>query len=529
MLEVLVGIAAVAAIALFLVLALLAPVIRPPTDNELHFRDVLSNERRKFPSLLEADRRPSETKPDQEGLRKRTGKAAEDDGLVDVTVIVPAYNEKERLPAMLNEALDHLEARKRKDGLKTFEVLLVDDGSSDGTSDVARKVAAERKCGDVRILTLEKNRGKGGAIIQGMLLSRGRKILFADADGATKFSDLDTLEEKMDAVIKDGLGIAVGSRAHMVKTEAVVKRSMIRNFLMHGFHTVLVILGISSIKDTQCGFKLVTRDAARKIFPNMHVEGWIFDIEMLLLGSWQNVPMVEVPVTWHEVGGSKMSLLRDSIRMAMDLLIIRFNYMTGIWKINLEKIYKAPIEDELPGPGYYTKGNVGNFNLLEESSVSRKGYGVGFASKTKRFRKPPTDLETDLVGSPADYSTNITPTYSYSVSHSISSSFRAKIAHEAPVIPHGPRGSSAHRRFFGSNAAPGPGTYDGEVSRSKIQESGAAFVFKSKTKRADINCSEASPGRDAPPPGAYEVPDGMNKAGALAAFKGTPRPEIIPK
>jgi dolichyl-phosphate beta-glucosyltransferase len=92
-------------------------------------------------------------------------------------------------------------------------------------------------------------------------------------------------------------------------------------------------MGIRKIKDTQCGFKMFTRRAVARVFPNMHVEGWIFDIEMLLLASWQDIPMVEVPITWHEVEGSKMSLLKDSIKMAVDLLIIRANYMLGIWKI----------------------------------------------------------------------------------------------------------------------------------------------------------------------------------------------------
>ncbi|KAI8608816.1 hypothetical protein BC830DRAFT_1052396, partial [Chytriomyces sp. MP71] len=166
---------------------------------------------------------------------------------------------------------------------------------------------------------------------QGMLVSRGRRILFADADGATSFGDVEKLDKELSRVERMGHGIAVGSRAHMVKSDAVVKRSFLRNFLMHGFHTVLLVLGISSIKDTQCGFKMVTRKTAATLFPLMHVEGWIFDIELLLLASWHNVPMVEVPVTWHEVDGSKVSIVRDSVKMLVDLLIIRFYYLTGLW------------------------------------------------------------------------------------------------------------------------------------------------------------------------------------------------------
>lgn len=102
---------------------------------------------------------------------------------------------------------------------------------------------------------------------------------------------------------------------------------------MYSFHTILLILGISSIKDTQCGFKLLSRRAAERIIPNMHVEGFIFDIEMLLLAQWNAIPIVEVAINWHEVAGTKVNLVVDSVRMAKDLLIIRANYAVGLWKV----------------------------------------------------------------------------------------------------------------------------------------------------------------------------------------------------
>ncbi|KAJ3026719.1 UNVERIFIED_CONTAM: dolichyl-phosphate beta-glucosyltransferase [Siphonaria sp. JEL0065] len=325
------------------ILAVFTPHPRPRTESERYFTHVLTGEKIEF-SLI-TDNSPSSSannsnnNSDSERKRRTSsrlskGKDQDDDGLgttVDLTVVVPAYNETARLPIMLAETLDFLEARKQKDHKLTFEVLIVDDGSKDGTSKLARDIAKERKCPHVRVLTLELNRGKGGAVTQGMMVARGEKLLFADADGATRFADVEFLEYELSKVVKDGHGVAVGSRAHMVKSDAVVKRSAIRNFLMHGFHTFLLILGISSIKDTQCGFKLVTRKTAATIFPHMHVEGWIFDIEMLLLATWYKIPLVEVPVTWHEVDGSKVNILKDSIRMAIDLLMIRFYYFTGLW------------------------------------------------------------------------------------------------------------------------------------------------------------------------------------------------------
>jgi dolichyl-phosphate beta-glucosyltransferase len=102
---------------------------------------------------------------------------------------------------------------------------------------------------------------------------------------------------------------------------------------MRGFHLIVYILGVQGIGDTQCGFKMFTRKAAQKIFPNMHVEGWIFDVELLGIAKKQGINIAEVPVNWQEIEGSKMSLVRDSIKMALDLLLIRMNYLIGRWNI----------------------------------------------------------------------------------------------------------------------------------------------------------------------------------------------------
>ncbi|KAJ3285522.1 dolichyl-phosphate beta-glucosyltransferase [Rhizoclosmatium sp. JEL0117] len=305
------------------------PHPRRRTANERFFIDAVTNERTEFEiAALEPPRRTSQN--------------------VALSVVVPAFNEAARLPQMLNDTLDFLDARFKRDKGHSFEVIVVDDGSSDGTAEIAREIARKRACSQVRVLVLEKNRGKGGAVTQGMLVARGDMLLFADADGATRFSDIELLEKALDKVSVANHGIAVGSRAHMVRSDAVVKRSFIRNFLMHGFHTFLLLLGISSIKDTQCGFKLLTRRSAAEIFPRMHVEGWIFDIEMLLLATWHKIPIAEVPVTWNEVDGSKVNLLKDSVRMAIDLLLIRFYYFTGLWNA-FKALDTQELEEKLKG------------------------------------------------------------------------------------------------------------------------------------------------------------------------------------
>ncbi|CAG8563000.1 10515_t:CDS:2 [Diversispora eburnea] len=275
-----------------------------------------------------------------------------DESVLYLTVVVPAHNETMRIPLMLQETVSYLEGRKLEDKNFQYEIIVVDDGSTDNTTMIVLEFGNKNKNVDLKVLKLEKNRKKGGAVAQvsqqgvnvdiGILSSSGKHILFADADGATQFSDFEFLERELKRIVdKDGFGVAVGSRAHLVKTEAVVKvtylyplRSFIRNFLMHSFHKVLFIFGIRDIADTQCGFKLFTRKSGLYIFSNMHVEGWIFDIEMLLIAQFLKMPIVEVPVTWHEIDGSKVSLIKDSIQMAMDLLIIRLNYFFGFWKIH---------------------------------------------------------------------------------------------------------------------------------------------------------------------------------------------------
>lgn len=253
-----------------------------------------------------------------------------------LSVVVPSYNETKRIRRMLEEAIEHLQVAYKNQ----WEIVIVDDGSSDGTTDYCLKLSAEEfnlKPHQLKIVKLLKNRGKGGAVKQGLLHVEGKYALFADADGASKFSNVNKLIEQVQKIengasaSKKSPALAIGSRAHMVDTDAVVKRSFIRNFLMYGFHGFVYIFGVKSIKDTQCGFKLFNRAAINEIIPYMHTEGWIFDVEILMLAMRKNIPIKEVAITWHEVDGSKMMLARDSINMAKDLITIRMAYFLGIY------------------------------------------------------------------------------------------------------------------------------------------------------------------------------------------------------
>ncbi|CCE86640.1 Piso0_005143 [Millerozyma farinosa CBS 7064] len=251
---------------------------------------------------------------------------------VTISVVVPCYNETERLGKMLIEAVEHLKVKFPN----SYEILIVDDGSKDGSDKFALKMAdvLNLKPHTLRVVKLSRNRGKGGAVTHGILHARGKYRLFADADGATKFSDMEKLLAFLSSVGSDKAGVAIGSRAHMVDTDAVVKRSFVRNFLMYCLHALVFVFGIRDIQDTQCGFKMFNFESVKSIFPHMHTERWIFDVEVLMLGELQGIKMKEIPVSWQEVSGSKIDIARDSIGMAIDLVVTRLAYLLGVYKLD---------------------------------------------------------------------------------------------------------------------------------------------------------------------------------------------------
>lgn len=266
-----------------------------------------------------------------------------------MSLIIPAFNEEHRLPSALDETINYLQHRGEKDKSFTYEVIIVDDGSVDGTKRVAFDFVKKYKVENVRVLLLGRNYGKGEAIRKGMLHSRGELLLMLDADGATKVNDLEKLETQIRTVagkksdsdagaaadsslrIHDVPAVAFGSRAHL-EDKALATRKWYRNFLMKGFHLVVLLAAGPGIRDTQCGFKMFTRAAAQKLFRNVRLKRWCFDVELVYLCKWFRIPMVEISVTWSEIPGSKVNMLSIP-NMLWELVLMSVGYRTGMWRI----------------------------------------------------------------------------------------------------------------------------------------------------------------------------------------------------
>ena len=147
-----------------------------------------------------------------------------------------------------------------------------------------------------------------------------------DADGATRFADFENLEKA-----SRSFQVVFGSRHHLQDGEAVAKRNLLRNVLMHCFHFLVNLIVGTSVKDTQCGFKLFSRDSARLLFPGLHLKRWAFDIELVVLCRILNLEISEVPVNWTEIAGSKLNIISSSIQMLRDMAAVRLFYFLGLW------------------------------------------------------------------------------------------------------------------------------------------------------------------------------------------------------
>jgi dolichyl-phosphate beta-glucosyltransferase len=235
----------------------------------------------------------------------------------ELSIVIPAYNEEQRLERTVRDTV-----RWARSANRAVEVIVVDDGSRDGTSALVLQLAME--FAEVRLIRLAQNHGKGYAVRSGVVNAQGRMVLFADADGATPIEEL----ERLEPILESGAAVVIGSRA--IKTaEVKVAARFYRRIMGRTFHKLVSLLAVRGIEDTQCGFKLFTADAAHDLFSRMRMSGFSFDVEVLLMAQRQGYKVVEVPVNWTHQPGSRVNIVTDSLRMARDLFIIRSHALRG--------------------------------------------------------------------------------------------------------------------------------------------------------------------------------------------------------
>src|SRR5581483_11100205 len=227
------------------------------------------------------------------------------------SVVIPAYHEADRLPRYLAEVVAYFIERG-----EPWEVIVVDDGSTDDTSGVVR--AMRDRHPEVRLVRHERNSGKGFAVQAGMAVARGAQRLFADADGATPIAELKRLE----AALAAGADVAIGSRAVAEPGVSVVARSH-RVLAGRVFNLAATRMGLDALHDTQCGFKAFSRAAAADLFPRLSTKGFGFDVELLLRARAAGWRIAEVPVNWTDQQGSKVGVLTDGPAMLWQIATAR--------------------------------------------------------------------------------------------------------------------------------------------------------------------------------------------------------------
>ncbi|MDX2177751.1 MAG: glycosyltransferase family 2 protein [Candidatus Sumerlaeia bacterium] len=230
---------------------------------------------------------------------------------IDLSVVIPAYNEESRLPATIRAVEKYLADRGG-----AWELIVVDDGSRDGT--VAAAEGAFSSPGS-RVLRNPANMGKGASVKNGMLAARGRLRLFSDADLSTPIEEF----EKLAKALEGGAQVAIGSRA-MAESRLEKRQPIHRETMGRVFNLIVRAVALGGIKDTQCGFKLFTAEAARAVFPRQRLNGFSFDVETLVLARKLGFRIAEVPVRWIDSPNSRVSPVRDSLRMFADVVRIRF-------------------------------------------------------------------------------------------------------------------------------------------------------------------------------------------------------------
>jgi dolichyl-phosphate beta-glucosyltransferase len=230
-----------------------------------------------------------------------------------VSVIVPAYNESARIQLTLKKLVAHL-ARN----FPSFEIVVIDDGSTDSTAEKVRKAAGAN--GRIVLRSLPKNRGKGFAVREGMMMATGDAVLFTDADLSTPVEEIDLAL----AELARGFPVVIASRRH---PHSIIVRcqSWAREAIGRGFNKLIRALFSLPFKDTQCGFKCFTQAAAKEIFARATIDTFSFDVEILIIAMALGYSIKEIPVHWTNAPGSKVRPLHDAATILRELVALYRN------------------------------------------------------------------------------------------------------------------------------------------------------------------------------------------------------------
>jgi glycosyltransferase involved in cell wall biosynthesis len=244
------------------------------------------------------------------------------------SIVIPAYNESGRIPATLKSVMECVRANGW-----LAEIIVVDDGSRDATAEVVRTFAAGAP--EVRLIQNPGNHGKGYSVRNGMLQALGEIVMFTDADLSAPIEEA----ERLFAALADGADIAIGSR-WLERTRQTIRQPLYRQFFGRCFNAVTRFVMGLSFADTQCGFKAFTRDAAQTVFQLQTIERWGFDPEILFIALKRGYRIEEVSVSWAHDERTRMSYLKDGMRMLQDIAIVRWNALLGRYGKQVEHIHR---------------------------------------------------------------------------------------------------------------------------------------------------------------------------------------------
>ena len=242
--------------------------------------------------------------------------------MLELSVIIPAYNEESRLPKTLESVYQFLHLRGR-----SFEIVVVDDGSHDNTAEVVREYGKSHP--EVRVVSYQPNRGKGYAVRVGMLAGKGETLLIDDADGSSPIEEV----ERLEAAIAGGADIAIGSRAKPDESRKIVALAH-RKFIGNTFNAIVQGLLLPGFYDTQCGFKLFKRAVARDLFSVNRIDGFGFDVEILYIARTRGYKTEELAINWVNMEGSKVNVLVDSPKMFLEVLKVAASAAIGVYRRN---------------------------------------------------------------------------------------------------------------------------------------------------------------------------------------------------